>query len=292
MIKALGSHVSLKAPEFFLGSVKEALSYGSTAFMFYTGAPQNTRRLPLDRLMIEEGLSLWKESGMENANLVVHAPYIINLAYRKDPENYEYAKSFLLEEIRRTSAFKAKILVLHPGSHKGEGPEEGIVSLVSALDEVLEKDGTDVRIAIETMAGKGNEIGRNLEEVASILNLAKHKERLGVCLDSCHLNDAGYDLRDKEAFIAKIEETIGLDKVLVIHLNDSKNPIASHKDRHENIGYGSLGYDVLLSIAQDRRFEGIPKILETPWVNEKPPYEQEIKMLQSGSYIDSWRESL
>ena len=292
LVPHLGSHVSLKSPEFFLGSVKEALSYGSEALMFYTGAPQNSRRLPLERLRAEEGLSLCKENGRVTDSLVVHAPYIINLAYRKDPDTYAYAKAFLLDELRRSAGFEAKILVLHPGSHKGEGPEEGIASLVAALDETFEIDGTDVKIAIETMAGKGNEVGRNLEEVAQILSLSKHPERFGVCMDTCHLNDAGYDLKDKEAFLAKVEETIGLKNVLVIHLNDSKNPIGAHKDRHENVGYGYIGFDTLLSYASDERFAAIPKILETPWVEEKPPYKQEISMLEDGSYVENGREAL
>ena len=288
----LGSHIGLTGPNYYLDTVKEALSYGANTFMFYTGAPQNSYRKDLKELKIEEGRALIRESGLNEEKIIVHAPYIINGANSVKEDIFDLAKQLIIQELRRTEAFGVKSMVLHPGAHVGAGSQVGIHKLVECLNDVFSKDGTNVKISLETMAGKGNEIGRNLKEVASILSLAKHKERLGVWLDSCHLNDAGYDLRDKEAFIAKIEETIGLDKVLVIHLNDSKNPIASHKDRHENIGYGSLGYDVLLSIAQDKRFEGIPKILETPWVNEKPPYEQEIKMLQSGSYIDSWRESL
>ena len=287
----LGSHVSMNAPEFYLGSVKEALSYGSNTFMFYTGAPQNSIRKPLSELKIQEGRKLIKESGIDELKLIVHAPYIINAANYSKPDLYELSINTIVSELRRTYAFGAKIMVLHPGSHVGMGAENGILALAKALDTVFACDGTDVKIAIETMSGKGHEIGITFEQVKEIIDKCKYPERLGVCLDTCHINDAGYDIKnDLDGVIEKFDKVIGLDKLLVVHVNDTKNPIAAHKDRHENIGYGYLGFDVLYRVVHHPRLKGIPMILETPYINEKAPYKQEIAMLRSGKYIDNWRD--
>ena len=287
----LGSHVSMNAPEFYLGSVKEALSYGSNTFMFYTGAPQNSIRKPLSELKIQEGRKLIKESGIDESKLIVHAPYIINAANYSKPDLYELSINTIVSELRRTHAFGAKIMVLHPGSHVGMGAENGILALAKALDTVFACDGTDVKIAIETMSGKGHEIGITFEQVKEIIDKCKYPERLGVCLDTCHINDAGYDIKnDLDGVIDKFDKVIGLDKLLVVHVNDTKNPIAAHKDRHENIGYGYLGFDVLYRVVHQPRLKGIPMILETPYINEKAPYKQEIEMLRSGKYIDNWRD--
>ena len=287
----LGSHVSMNAPEFYLGSVKEALSYGSNTFMIYTGAPQNSIRKPLSELKIQEGRKLIKESGIDELKLIVHAPYIINAANYSKPDLYELSINTIVSELRRTYAFGAKIMVLHPGSHVGMGAENGILALAKALDTVFACDGTDVKIAIETMSGKGHEIGITFEQVKEIIDKCKYPERLGVCLDTCHINDAGYDIKnDLDGVIEKFDKVIGLDKLLVVHVNDTKNPIAAHKDRHENIGYGYLGFDVLYRVVHHPRLKGIPMILETPYINEKAPYKQEIAMLRSGKYIDNWRD--
>ena len=287
----LGSHVSMNSPEFYLGSVKEALSYGSNTFMFYTGAPQNSFRKPLSELKIQEGRKLLEESGLDESKLIVHAPYIINAANYSRPDLYEMSINTIVSELRRTHAFGAKVLVLHPGSHVGMGAENGILALAKALDTVFACDGTDVKIAIETMSGKGHEIGITFEQVKSIIDQCKFKNRLGVCLDTCHINDAGYDIKnDLDGVIDLFDKVIGLDKLLVVHVNDTKNPIAAHKDRHENIGYGYLGFDVLYRVVHHPRLKGIPMILETPYINEKAPYKQEITMLRSGKYIDNWRD--
>lgn len=286
----LGSHVDLKAPNYYLGTVNDAISYGANTFMFYTGAPQNTFRKPLSELKIAEGRALAKAKGFDESKLIVHAPYIINAANYSKPELYEMSINTIVNEMRRTAAFGVKIMVLHPGSHVGLGAENGIKALAKALDVALRSDGTDVKIAIETMAGKGHEIGVNFKEIKSIIDQVPNNERLGVCLDTCHISDAGYDLTDFDSVIKEFDEIIGLDRLLVVHVNDSKNPIGAHKDRHENIGYGYLGFEVLNKIVHHPLLNGIPKILETPYYNEKAPYKQEIEMLRSGKYVDNWRD--
>ena len=286
----LGSHVGMGAPDYYLGSVKEALSYGSNTFMFYTGAPQNSFRKPLNELKIHEGRKLIEESGIDESKIVVHAPYIINAANRSSLEIYEKSIELIISELRRTYAFGAKIMVLHPGSHVGFGSDYGISALAEALDVALANDGTDVKIAIETMAGKGKEIGITFEEVESIIEKCKFKDRIGVCLDTCHINDAGYDVKERfDEVIEKFDKVIGINRLLVVHVNDSKNPIGAHKDRHENIGYGFIGFDALYHVVHHPKLSGIPMILETPYYNEKAPYKQEIEMLRSGKFVN-WRD--
>ena len=287
----IGSHVSMNSPEFYAGSVKEAISYGSTTFMFYTGAPQNSFRKPLSELKISEGRELLKNSDIDESKIIVHAPYIINAANKSKMDLWEMSINMIKNELRRTAGFNCKTLVLHPGNHVGNGTEIGIQTLAEALDIIFEDDGTDVKIAIETMSGKGSEIGKTFDEIAEIIKLCKHKDRLGVCLDTCHISDSGYDLNNFDTILDEFDQKIGLDRLLVIHLNDSKNPKDSHKDRHENIGYGYLGFDILNGIVHNPRVSDIPKILETPYINEKPPYKTEIQMLKDGVYLDNWKEN-
>lgn len=284
----IGSHVSMSGPEYYVGSVKEAISYGSNTFMFYTGAPQNTIRLPLERLRIEEGRALLKANGFDESKLVVHAPYIINIGNQLNVDTYELGKKHLLSELRRTAAFGPKILVLHPGSHVQTGLENGLESIVRALDEVLAIDGTDVKIALETMAGKGSEVGTDFEQVQYIISHAKYSQRLGVCMDTCHINDAGYDVKDIDNVLKEFDRIIGLDRLLVVHVNDTKNPQGAHKDRHENIGYGHLGFETLCNVVHHPLLKGIPMILETPYYEGNPPYKKEIEMLRNKTFED-WR---
>ena len=284
----IGSHVSMSGPEYYLGSVKEALSYDANTFMFYTGAPQNTFRLPLERLKIEEGRALLREKGFNEEKIVVHAPYIINIANQLNPDTYELGKKHLLSELQRTHAFGPKILVLHPGSHVGTGVENGLDSIVKALNKVLDQDGTDVKIALETMAGKGSEMGTSFEQLKQIIDSIKKPERVGVCLDTCHINDNGMKVAEFDDILADFDRILGLDKLLVVHVNDTKNPIGAHKDRHENIGYGYLGFETLNKVVHHPLLRGIPMILETPYYNEKPPYKKEIEMLRKQSFED-WR---
>jgi deoxyribonuclease-4 len=281
----------MSGPEYYLGSVKEALSYGANTFMFYTGAPQNSIRKPVNELNILEGRKLIKESGIDESKIIVHAPYIINIGNRDNLAVYESSKSFLIRELRRVSAFGPRILVLHPGSHVGTGIENGLSSVAAALDEVFAQDGTEVRIALETMAGKGSEVGATFEEIAYLLTHSKHPERLGVCLDTCHINDAGMNVHDVDGVLNRFDEIIGLQNLLCLHINDSKNVMGAHKDRHANIGYGEIGFDTIHAYIKHPRLEAIPKILETPYINEKPPYQKEIAMLRSGKFEAGWSEA-
>ena len=189
----IGSHVSMSGKDMFLNSVKEAAGYGADTFMLYTGAPQNTRRKPIEELNIEAGWEAMHHHGMDS--FVVHAPYIINLANTVKPETFELAVNFLTLEVQRTAAMKSKILILHPGAHVGAGVEAGTAQIIRGLNEVLDASAdTDCCIALETMAGKGSEIGRSFEELAAIYDGVSHPERLRVCFDTCHTHDAGYDI--------------------------------------------------------------------------------------------------
>ncbi|MFR7591018.1 MAG: deoxyribonuclease IV [Longibaculum sp.] len=273
----IGSHVSMSGKDMMVGSVKEALSYGSTTFMFYTGAPQNTARKPVEQLRIEEAKALMQENGINIDDVVVHAPYIINLANTVKPETFELAVSFLKQEIERCEAIGVSRLVLHPGSHVKAGDEVGLQQIVKGLNEVLKPD-QNVHIALETMAGKGSELGRDFDQIQYMIEHVEHNELLGVCLDTCHLHDAGYDLTKFDEILDEFDEKIGLDRLLVVHVNDSKNEQGAHKDRHENIGYGYIGFDTLNAIVHHPKLKDVPKILETPYIGEKPPYKEEIEM--------------
>lgn len=280
----LGSHVGMSGKEMFLGSVKEALSYGANTFMVYTGAPQNTRRKNLSELRIEEAKTLMQEHGIHQ--FIVHAPYIINLANSVKPETFELAVEFLKLEIERTAAMGSHILVLHPGSHVEAGVEAGTRQIIKGLNMVLTAD-TPVYIALETMAGKGSEIGRTFEEIKAIYDGVEHSEKLRVCMDTCHLSDAGYPVAtDFDGILAEFDRIIGLDQLAAIHINDSKNPQGAHKDRHANLGDGHIGFDALKYIVHHPKLEDIPKILETPYVDDPdkagsklPPYKEEIQRL-------------
>ena len=281
----LGSHVGMAGKEMFLASAKEAASYGANVFMLYTGAPQNTRRKEVTELNIEAGWEYAHAHGIDE--IVVHAPYIINLTNTVKPDTYELAVEFLEKEIVRTAAIGSKVLVLHPGSHVNAGTEAGTAQIIKGLNTVLNQNGDDVCIALETMAGKGSEIGRSFEELKAIYDGVEKKERLRVCFDTCHVNDAGYDLVNHyEDVFAEFDRIIGLDQIAVFHVNDSMNPLGAHKDRHANIGKGTIGYEALHRVVHDERFLEVPKILETPWLCEEgsakktiPPYKEEIARL-------------
>jgi deoxyribonuclease-4 len=288
----LGSHLSLAAPSYYLGTCEEAASFGETTFMFYTGAPQNTRRSPTSLFKIEEGRAFLFAHHFDESKIVVHAPYIINLGNNEHQETYELAERFLGEEMVRVSDFGLSLLLLHPGSAVGMEREKALASVSAGLNEVLSKDSTSVTICLETMAGKGSELGIRFEEIAAIIAGVEKKERIGVCLDTCHINDAGYDVKDVKGILDQFDKIIGLSRLKVVHLNDSKNPQGSHKDRHENIGYGTLGFDTLEAWVKEPRLASIPKILETPMAGEKYPYAKEIAMLRAGSFIPKWRENL
>lgn len=276
----IGSHVNFNSKDQLLGSLEQALSYGANTFMFYTGAPQNTVRAKIDDGITKIAKEKMETCGMTLSNIIVHAPYIINLANSKDDSKYNFSINFLKEEIKRCEQIGIKYLVLHPGSHVGLGVEEGINSIVFALNKALENDSSVV-VLLETMAGKGTEIGSNLNEIKRIIDGINDKSKIGICLDTCHLNDAGYDISNFDKILDEIDNLIGLSYVHCIHINDSKNPSSSHKDRHENIGYGTLGFENIIKIIYNPRLDNIPKILETPWIGEKPPYKEEIEMIRS-----------
>lgn len=285
----IGSHVGMNGKEMMLGSAKEAASYGANVFMAYTGAPQNTRRKEISELNIDKAWEYMDEHGIDE--VVIHAPYIINLANTVKPETYELAVEFLAKEIERAQAMRAKSMVLHPGSHVGAGVDAGINKIIEGLNEVLTSD-TKINIALETMAGKGSEIGRNFEEIARIYDGVVYNDKLRVCFDTCHVNDAGYDLvNDLSGVFEKFDKVIGTDQIGVFHINDSKNVLGAGKDRHENIGFGNIGYDTLRQIIYMEQFENIPKILETPYVKDPEnskksyaPYKFEIEMIKKGEF--------
>src|SRR5690625_1472821 len=289
----IGSHVSMKGKEMYSGSVKEALEYNGNSFMVYTGAPQNTRRKPVDELMIEEAKKLMNENELDFNNVVVHAPYIMNLA-NPAQEKRDFAVDFLTKEILRTDDMKANKIVLHPGSAVGLDRPQAIRWIAEGLNQVIEntKD-SNVTIALETMAGKGNEVGRTFNELSEIINLVNDKKRITVCFDTCNVHDSGYDIdNDLEGVLKEFDSLIGLDKISVVHVNDSKNELGSRKDRHENIGFGHIGFEALINVIYHDAFKNVPKILETPFVEKKPPYLHEIKMIRDKKFNPNLKEEI
>ncbi|MEJ7483965.1 deoxyribonuclease IV [Staphylococcus hominis] len=291
----IGSHVSMSGKKMLEGSAEEAHQFGESTFMIYTGAPQNTRRKNINDLNIEKGHKVMEQYGL--SNIVVHAPYIINIGNTTKPEVYELGVNFLQNEIERTQAIGAKDIVLHPGAHVGAGADKGINQIIKGLNEVLTHDH-DVRIALETMAGKGTEIGRSFEELARIIDGVTHNDRLSICFDTCHTHDAGYNIKnDFDGVLNEFDKIIGIDRIKVVHVNDSKNEQGAHKDRHENIGFGYIGFDALNNVVHHEAFKDIPKILETPYVgedkkNKKPPYRFEIEMLKSQIFNPKLKEKI
>ena len=277
----IGENVSFKKDTGLLGAIKEALSYNSNTFMFYTGAPQNTNRSPIDLENTKLAHKMLEENNIDINNLVVHAPYIINLA---NPKNFDFNVSFLKQEIKRCEELGIKRLVLHPGSHVGLGTIEGINNIAAALNKVLDSN-TNLYICLETMAGKGSEVGSSFEELKAIIDKVELKDKIKICMDTCHMNDAGYDLSNFDKVLEEFDNIIGINNLYVVHINDSKNLIGTHKDRHENIGYGTIGFDNLINIIYHKKLDGIPKILETPYVsfdkNSYPPYKFEIEEIEA-----------
>ncbi|ETO40881.1 Endonuclease IV [Fructilactobacillus florum 8D] len=286
----IGSHVSMKAPKMFLGSAEEATNNQETTFMIYTGAPQNTKRKPLDELKIDEGRNFMATHDLQS--VVVHAPYIINLGNPKKPQSFHFAIDFLQQEIKRATALGATQIVLHPGAHVGAGEKAGIQQIIKGLNEVITKDQT-IQIALETMAGKGTELGTTFEQLATIIAGVTENDKLSVTFDTCHTYDAGYDVRnDFDGVMQHFDDTIGLDRLKVVHLNDDKNPFASHKDRHENIGMGTIGFAALNYIAHYQALAVVPKIMETPAIkvddtNKIDPHGIEVAMLKQQRFDET-----
>ncbi len=293
----IGSHVGFKSDQ-LLGSVNEALSYGANTFMFYTGAPQNTRRSELNDKYTLEALKVMKDNNIDIKNVICHAPYIVNPA-TCDREKHEFAISFIKNELDRCEKLGVKYMVLHPGSAVGETREEAINNIIDTLNNDL-RESIDVMILLETMAGKGNEMGITTEELKQIIDKIKVQSRIGVCVDTCHINDAGYDLSDFDSYLDDFDNMIGIDKIKCIHINDSKNPINSHKDRHENLGFGTIGFDNLINVIYNPRLDNVPKILETPYTGESidddnriyPPYKFEIDMIRNKTFNSNLYEDI
>ncbi len=293
----LGSHVSMSGKDMLLGSAKEAVSYGADTFMFYTGAPQNTRRRDISELNIGPAWEYMKEHGIDQ--IIVHAPYIINLGNTVKPETFSLATEFLSKEIERTQACRSQILILHPGAHVGAGAEAGTAQIIKGLNEVLSAD-TGCFIALETMAGKGSEIGRSFEELARIYDGVKYNSKLRVCFDTCHTSDSGYDIiHHFDDVMDEFDRILGKEQIAVFHINDSKNKPGAQKDRHENTGFGHIGFDALNYIVHHPDFQDIPKILESPYVpsptlpkKSYAPYKYEIDMLRKGVFNPHMKEDI
>lgn len=279
----IGSHVGFNKKEQLLGCVKESIKYKANTFMFYTGAPQNTKRTQIDKNITIEALKLIQENNINYSNVVVHAPYIINLCNEK---NFAFSTNFLMEELERCNNLGIKKLVLHPGSHIGLGVEKGLNNIIKGLNQVLDNtSNNNTTILLETMAGKGTELGTNTEQLKYVIDNIHDRKHIGVCLDTCHLNDAGYDLNNFNNYLEEFDKLIGIDKIGCVHINDSKNSINTHKDRHANIGLGTIGFDTLINIIYNKNLEEVPKILETPYIDKiYPPYKYEINMIREKKF--------
>ena len=285
----IGSHVSFGKDQ-LLASVKEAISYGANTFMFYTGAPQNTLRVPINDELTKEAFKLMEDNGIDINNVICHAPYIVNPA-TGDDEKRSFAINFIKQEIDRCSKLGVKYIVLHPGSSVGIDRDIAISNISSVLNGVLDNN-YDVKILIETMAGKGNECGKNIDEIKEIIDKVLYQDKIGVCLDTCHIHDAGYDISDFDNYLMEFDEKIGLDKIGCVHVNDSKNEIGSHKDRHANIGYGYIGFDNIMNVINNSKLKNLPFILETPYIGNSdddkeriyPPYKYEIDMIKNNKF--------
>lgn len=293
----IGSHVSMSGKEMLFGSVKEALSYGANVFMVYTGAPQNTRRKDIEAFMIDKAYELISQSDIEY--FTIHAPYIVNLANTTKQGYHDFAIEFLKSEVERAQALGAHQMTLHPGSHVGAGEDIGIQQIIHGLNQVIEPKQT-VHISLETMAGKGTELGKSFEQIAEIISGVTHSEKLSVTFDSCHVYDTGYDIvTDLDGVLNEFDKIIGLDRLGVIHINDSKFGLGSHKDRHANIGQGTIGFETIHKLVHHPQLSHLPKILETPWIpveegskTKIAPYEAEIAMIKEGQYNPQFIEKL
>lgn len=279
----LGSHVGFKSPSYMLGSVEETLSYGANCFMVFTGPPQNFNRKEIDKSNVDKSILLMKDNSIDSSNIIVHAPYLINLCSDKEATRLLGIEKLCIE-VQRTAEIKSNKIVLHPGSSLSLDRKIAIQFIAEGINKVFKKVKNDVIICIETMAGKGTEVGVTFEELKQIIDLVDDKSRIGVCLDTCHIHEAGYDISNVEYILDEFDKIIGLEKLLVIHLNDSKNEIGAHKDRHENIGIGKIGFDTLVKWVHNPRIAHVPKILETPYYKDKPIYKYEIINLISGKF--------
>ncbi|AEJ42985.1 deoxyribonuclease IV [Alicyclobacillus acidocaldarius] len=267
----LGANVSV-AGTGLLAAVEETISYGANTFMIYTRSNRGGKARPIETFHRDEGLALMREHGIHDP--VVHLSYLVNLASPK-PETRQYGMDVLREEIERVEYLGFRYIVMHPGSHVGEGESFAIRQIADALNEILTGDES-LWLCLETMAGDGSKVGNSLEEIADIISRVKHEDRLGVCIDTCHNYSYGYDVvNDFDGFLAEFDRVLGLNRLKVVHINDSKHPFGSRKDRHANVGEGTLGLEALKRIVHHPALKGIPQILETP----EGKYKEEIDLL-------------
>lgn len=291
----IGSHVSFNNKEQLLGSVKEAISYNANTFMIYTGSTQSTSRSELRDECTYEAYKLMLENNIDSNNVIVHAPYIINLANRKDEDKYIFYCDFLANELDRCKKLGLNKIVLHPGSATTCTKEEAIKNIIDGINYVYNKT-TDTMILLEFMAGKGTEIGTSIDELKCIIDGIIDKDRIGVCLDTCHMNDSGVDISKFDEFLSEFDSKIGISKIKCVHVNDSLNDLGSHKDRHANIGYGTIGFDNIINVVYNKKLNNIPFILETPYINRNTndsyaPYKYEIENIRNRKFID-FKENL
>ena len=286
----IGSHVSFNSKKQLLGSVEEALSYNANTFMIYTGGAQSTARSSINDEFTYEAFKVMLENNINPKNVIVHAPYIVNLANKSDERKYDFYIDFMTNELNRVKELGLDKIVLHPGSATTCSREEAILNIVNGINKIYEKT-SDVMILLEYMSGKGNEVGTSILELKNIIDKIDDKDRIGVCLDTCHMNDSGIDISKFNEFLDEFDLMIGIDKIKCVHVNDSMNTIGSHKDRHANIGYGTIGFDNLINVVYNERLNGIPFILETPYINRNnkdayAPYKMEIDSIKNKKFVD------
>lgn len=255
----IGCHLSTAAG--YAAMANDAVSIGATTFAFFTRNPRGGNVRALDDVDLAAFLATLEEHRI--GPLVAHAPYTYNLCSSK-PETVEFARRAMREDLARMELLPGHLYNLHPGAHVKQGADVGVRLICEGLNEVLEP-GQATTVLLETMAGKGSEVGRSFEELARIIDGVAHDELLGVCLDTCHVADAGYDIvHDLDGVLDEFDRVIGLERLRALHLNDSKNPLGSHKDRHERIGAGALGLETFRAVVTNPRLKGLPMVLETP----------------------------
>lgn len=286
----IGAHVNFTKDQLY-GAVEQALSYGANTFMFYTGAPQNTIRKEIDTNLTQKAHALMKENNILAEHVVCHAPYIINLANKEKMDSWKFSIEFLQKEIQRVEALGVHLIVVHPGNYLKTEVDVALLNIAEAINEILSIP-TKVTILIETMAGKGTECGRNIDEIKTILEAIEKKDNVGVCLDTCHLNDSGVSICEFDQYLKEFDQVIGLEKIGCVHVNDSKNELGSRKDRHANLGFGTIGFNHLIDVVYNEKLKNVPKILETPWIDEYPPYKIEIDMIKTKTFNPNLTEDV
>lgn len=273
----IGAHLS--SGKGFANMGKDAVKIGANTFQFFTRNPQGGKAKEINPADVAEFLALAKQYHF--AKFVAHAPYTLNPC-SDNPSTREFAEMVFVDDLKRMEYVPHNYYNFHPGSHVGQGVEAGIDMIAALLDKVLTKEQTTM-VLLETMSGKGSEVGAKFEELQKIMDRVKLPEKLGVCLDTCHVYSAGYDIvNNLDEVLAEFDTIIGLDKLKAIHLNDSKMPFASHKDRHEKIGQGTIGLDAIVRIVNHKKLKELPFILETP--NDLAGWAQEIKLLRAATF--------